>query len=37
MDASGILVTWGDVVRAARELCEQDAQAYNAAAHGAAR
>ena len=37
MDALGILVTWGDVVRAARELCKQDVQAYNAATPGAER
>jgi len=37
MDASGISVAWGDVVSAARELCERDAQAYNAAAPDVAR
>ena len=37
MDASGILVTWGDMVRAARELCERDAQVYSAAIPGTTR
>ena len=37
MDALIILVTWGDVVRLARELCEQDAQEYNAATPSTAR